>query len=172
MTGEKILSKTVQVDLPKGVLSGDVLILDGMGHDLPQHQPGDIAVKVHMVKHPVFERVGADLAMEHHVTLLEALLGSEIRIKHLSGTTLVVKPEPGEVVVPCSIKSIADWGMPQKGGHGIKGNLNIKFIVAFPTKESVAPHRERLAAVLNKVNFPSTEPNKQSLGPGVTVKLC
>lgn len=171
MTGEKILTKTVPVDLPKGVQNGDVVVLDGQGHDLPQHQPGDVRVKVHMVKHAVFERVGADLAMEHHITLLEALLGSEIRIKHLSGTTLVVKPEPGEVVVPCSIKSIADWGMPQKGGHGHKGNLNIKFIVQFPTIKSLPPHREELRKLLEKADFPSCAQEEESLGPGVKVEL-
>jgi len=171
MKGEKILTKTVPVDLPKGVLNNDVIVLEGQGHNLPEHQPGDVVVKVHMTKHPVFERIGADLAMEHHITLLEALLGSEIRIKHLSGTTLVVKPEPGEVVVPCSIKSIADWGMPQKGGHGVKGNLNIKFIVQFPTNKSLASHREGLEKLLSKVDFPSCEPYTWSLGPGVTVQL-
>lgn len=63
----------------------------------------------------------------------------DLKITHLSGTTLKITNPLGTVIRPGNVMVIKDWGMPQKGSHRVHGNLNIKFRVNFPKQPSITP---------------------------------
>jgi DnaJ-class molecular chaperone len=51
---------------------------------------GDVHVRIFIEKHKDFTRNGADLFVEKHITLLEALTGTNYEIKHLDGSIFKV----------------------------------------------------------------------------------
>lgn len=59
---------------------------------------GDLYVRVLIEPHKTFTRRGADLYYEKKITLLEALTGFSLEIKHLDGSILKVATAPGEVI--------------------------------------------------------------------------
>jgi len=50
--------------------------------------------------------------MEKEITLHEALTGVDFTVTHLDGKKFRVKNAPGEVIVPDSLKTISDKGLP------------------------------------------------------------
>lgn len=59
---------------------------------------GDVYVRVMIEPHKVFTRRGADLYMEKKITLLEALTGFTLEVKHLDGAILKIATAPGDVI--------------------------------------------------------------------------
>lgn len=78
--------KTLSVKVPAGVDTGDRIRLSGEGEAGPQGGPaGDLYVEIHVRKHPIFEREGADLACEIPLPFSTAALGGEIDVPTLNG---------------------------------------------------------------------------------------
>jgi molecular chaperone DnaJ len=78
--------KTLSVKVPAGVDTGDRIRLSGEGEAGPQGGPaGDLYVEIHVRKHPIFEREGADLACEIPLPFATAVLGGEIDVPTLNG---------------------------------------------------------------------------------------
>ncbi|CAJ0594565.1 unnamed protein product [Cylicocyclus nassatus] len=93
----------------------------------------DVSHIVIQVKpHDVFEREGDDLIAKKTISLNEALFGYEIPLKHLDSRTLILKNKPGDIITPDCIRGIIGEGMPQRRHHDLRGNLYVKFDVAFP----------------------------------------
>jgi DnaJ-class molecular chaperone len=86
--------RTVEITIPPGTRSGQVIRLKGQGHLGPMGGPaGDALVTVEFVPHPRF-RVEADtLRLDLPVSLDEAVLGAKARVPTLDGpVTLTVPP--------------------------------------------------------------------------------
>ncbi len=81
------------------------------GHELPDMSSGDLVIIIRREKHKIFERIGADLAMNKELTLREALCGYDLRIPHLSGKILRLKSKKKEVVQPNDLKVIYGQGI-------------------------------------------------------------
>mmetsp|Transcript_2213 Transcript_2213/g.3193 ORF Transcript_2213/g.3193 Transcript_2213/m.3193 type:complete len:470 (-) Transcript_2213:197-1606(-) len=166
----KKANKTIRI--PKGVKNGDKIKMMGEGHSLPNMDRGDFTVVSRVMKHRVFERLGADLAMKKQLTLKEALCGFEFKVPHVSGTTLTVKSAKGEIIRPDQLKRIDNWGLPQKGAYEVTGHLYIKFEVLFPVPKSVKPDDVKtMNKVLSKLTYPEEKVQKLTLGMGVRVTL-
>ena len=87
--------------------------------------------------------------MTKTITLVEALTGFSFTLKHLDGSSHIIKSEPGQVVKPGDIRTVEDLGMPIMQTPYKFGNLFIHLEVEFPrTIELGAGHKELLAAVL------------------------
>jgi DnaJ-class molecular chaperone len=52
-------------------------------------------VRIKIKKHELFQRRGADLVIIKKITLLEALTGVTIEIKHLDGKKHIIATAPG-----------------------------------------------------------------------------
>jgi DnaJ family protein A protein 2 len=76
--------------------------------------------------------------MEKEITLHEALTGVDFTVTHLDGKKFRVKSNPGEVIIPDSLKTISDKGLPFHKQSYKYGNLFIMFKVKFPTKLGAA----------------------------------
>uniref|UniRef100_A0A7S3ZIC0 J domain-containing protein n=2 Tax=Lotharella globosa TaxID=91324 RepID=A0A7S3ZIC0_9EUKA len=169
---QKSVNATKNVRIPKGAKNNEKIKLSLEGHQLPGMERGDVVIVCRVMKHRVFERLGADLAMKKQLTLKEALCGFEFKIQHVSGTTLTVRSGKKEIVSPGQLKRIDDWGLPQKGSYDNKGHLYIKFEVLFPVPGSIgAPEVKKLAPVLESLSYPKEEEQKITLGMGVRVQL-
>ncbi|MFJ5445776.1 molecular chaperone DnaJ [Methylobacillus methanolivorans] len=87
--------KTLSVKIPAGVDEGDRIRLSGEGEaGVNGGPPGDLYVVVHLKKHEIFERDGANLHCEMPISFTTAALGGEIEIPTLDGhAKMKVPPE-------------------------------------------------------------------------------
>lgn len=60
-------------------------IFTGENDEYPGVIPGDVYVRIKIKKHPLFQRRGADLVIIKKISLIEALTGVTMDIKHLDG---------------------------------------------------------------------------------------
>jgi len=168
---EKKVSKTGTVHIPHGIKNGGKIVLHGEGHSLPEYQKGDVTFVVRVKKHKIYHRKGADLGCQHTLTLCQALCGYEFRLKHVSGKTLLVKSQPGEIVQPGDLKVLSEYGLPQKGNHFVHGHLYIQFKIVFPVASSLSSSKKSiLESTLKKVAYPDVV-EEVELGQGSRVKV-
>jgi len=168
---QRTIKVTKNCRIPKGVKNNEKVKFQGEGHELPGMERGDVVVICRVMKHRVFERLGADLAMKKQLTLKEALCGFEFKVQHVSGTMLNIKSGKNEIISPGQLKKVEEWGLPQKGSYDTKGNLYIKFDVLFPVPGSVTEdYVKKLEPVLN-LQYPKETQEKITLGMGVRVRL-
>lgn len=128
-------SKILEVHVDKGMRDGERIMFRGEGDQQPGIEAGDVIIVLQQKPHEVFERSGNDLYMLHKISLTEALCGFTMVQTHLDGRKLVIRSQPGEVIVPGSIKAVKNEGMPIHRNPFEKGNLYIKFDVEFPEKQ-------------------------------------
>lgn len=108
----------VNIDVPAGIASGQTLRIRGQGDAGIRGAPaGDLYVHIRVVPDPRFERDGDDVRSSVSVPVIDALLGGEVEVETVQGTTTVQVPEgmqPGQVF------RIRGKGMPQLGSsrHG------------------------------------------------------
>lgn len=131
--GKKFEKKTKTIDfhIPPGSKHAEKIVLQGQGHEIPDAANGDLVLVLRTVKHKLYQRIGADLAMNYTISLKEALCGYDILIPHLSGYKLRLKSKKGEIVQHGQLKAIWNKGMPQKGSNTF-GHLYVKLEIKFP----------------------------------------
>lgn len=124
--------KKLDFPIPRGSKHAEKIVLSGQGHEIPDAANGDLVIVLRCVKHEIYQRIGADLAMTKKISLKQALCGFEIIIPHLSGYKLKLKSEPNEIIQHSSLKAVYSKGMPQKGSANTFGHLYVKFEIVFP----------------------------------------
>jgi molecular chaperone DnaJ len=88
--------RTIQARIPAGVKDGQQIRLRGKGAPGERGGPaGDLFVKVHVSKHPLFGRKGDNLTLDVPVSFDEVALGAEIKIPTLGGTPVTLKIPAG-----------------------------------------------------------------------------
>ncbi len=94
-SGQVQESKTLSVKIPAGVDTGDRIRLAGEGEPGENGgPPGDLYVQVRIKPHPLFTRVGNDLACEMPISFATAALGGELDVPTLGGRVrLKIPPE-------------------------------------------------------------------------------
>jgi len=110
--GRVEVESKLKISVPAGVDTGMRLRLVGEGErGALGGTPGDLYVMLSIEDHPRFERDGADLHTELHVTVFEAMLGAEMEVMTIldEATSVQIKPgtQPGEVL------RVRGLGMPQ-----------------------------------------------------------
>lgn len=81
-------NKKIEVSIPKGVENGTKI-------RIPGKNSSDIYLKVKIKDHHYFKRDKNDLTCEIPITDYEAVLGSEVKIPTISGTSINFKIPPG-----------------------------------------------------------------------------
>ena len=127
-------SETLTVKVPVGVEEGMVLRVPGHGQasPVPDGPAGDLFVVVHTLPDGRFERVGADLWRLQDLRLPDAVLGIELAVPTLDGTTKVTVP-PG--TQPDTVLRLRGKGLPRFGG-GQHGDLLLRLRVLVPEQLS------------------------------------
>ncbi|PWZ25056.1 DnaJ [Zea mays] len=127
--GDKVVpeKKVLEVVVEKGMQNGQKITFPGEADEAPDTTTGDIIFVLQQKEHPMFKRKGDDLFYEHTLTLTESLCGFQFVLTHLDNRQLLIKSNPGEVVMPDSFKAISDEGMPMYQRPFMKGKLYIHF---------------------------------------------
>lgn len=84
--------------------------------------------------HQDFVRVGADLHMKKHITLLEALTGVKTTFVHLDGNITNIETAEGDIIGFGEKRIVPGLGLPFFGDNHHHGNLVIEFIIDMPKK--------------------------------------
>jgi molecular chaperone DnaJ len=136
--GSLIKSSRLEVKIPAGVDTGARVRIAGKGNPgIGGGPPGDMILLVSVRPHDRFERRGDDLYVEVPAPLTDAVLGGEVGVPTLKGTTLQLRlPEGSQNGRQFRL---AGQGMPHLGSDK-KGDLYAKIKVMLPTSLSA---RER-----------------------------
>jgi DnaJ homolog subfamily A member 2 len=86
---------------------------------------GDIYVRIKIKRHGIFQRRGADLVIIKKISLLEALTGVTMDIKHLDGNARTIATAPGEVLNHQELKTVKGMGLPYYKDPMSHGHLYI-----------------------------------------------
>jgi DnaJ-class molecular chaperone len=84
---------TLDVNIPAGVQSGQILRLAGKGMPgFGDGPPGDALIEIGVEPHPFFRREGKDIHLELPVTLQEAVLGAKVEVPTVKGAVALKIP--------------------------------------------------------------------------------
>ena len=149
-------SKTIEINVPAGVASGNYIPLHGEGNiGLRGGPAGDLIVHIEEVEHSVFERRGDDVLMVLPISFPKAALGASVEIPTLTGKA---KLNVAAGTQSGTILRMRNKGMPRLRGTGI-GDQLIQIQVYVPTRISAAEKQR-----LNELeSFDNMQP--QSDGP-------
>lgn len=126
--GTEVRSRTLNIKVPAGVKDNAVIRVTGKG--APGRNggpPGDLHVKVHVGKHPVFTRRKNNLRVTVPVTFTEAALGADITVPTLRGQVTLRVPAGTD-----SGKTFRIKGQGVQSGNGARGDLLATIEVAVP----------------------------------------
>eukprot|EP00405_Crypthecodinium_cohnii_P015786 CAMPEP_0206446244 /NCGR_PEP_ID=MMETSP0324_2-20121206/16019_1 /ASSEMBLY_ACC=CAM_ASM_000836 /TAXON_ID=2866 /ORGANISM="Crypthecodinium cohnii, Strain Seligo" /LENGTH=492 /DNA_ID=CAMNT_0053914675 /DNA_START=200 /DNA_END=1678 /DNA_ORIENTATION=- len=127
---------SLEVQIERGMRSGDQITFPRMAAQKPGMLPGDVVLTLKQKKNRRFERQGDDLHMNMKVSLREALLGWHQTIRHLDKH--VVETETSSITRPYQVFKIKGEGMPHRDDPASFGDMYVKVEVEFPrtlTKE-------------------------------------
>jgi molecular chaperone DnaJ len=131
--GVRRKEEEVEIKVPAGIESGEMIRLTSMGEAVRRGASGDLYVKINVTPHQIFRRDRQNLLMDMEVRLSEALLGAERTIETLDGPVTVKIPEG---IASGTQLRVREKGVSMRGGK--RGDLMIKVTVKIPTKLSRA----------------------------------
>ena len=126
---------TVTVSIPAGVEDGMQLSVRGAGHAAKNNGTnGDLLVVIEEIPHAQLKRDGQNLFYTQILSVMDAMLGTEVTIPCLDGS-YKIKVEPG--TQSGSVVRLRGRGLPAVKGYGSgTGDLYVKFLVWIPKKLS------------------------------------
>ena len=102
--------KTITLNIPAGINSGQQIRQTGMGEIGPNNGPhGDLYIEIVVSKHPNFVREGNDIHINVPIDFIDAILGTTIDIPTVYGDKVLTIPagtQPGQIL--------------RMKGHGVK----------------------------------------------------
>lgn len=121
----------IKVKIPSGIEDGEMVRLTGAGEAVAGGQSGDLYIKLHVRKHPIWRKEGANLTTDLNIRLSEAMLGATQTLETLDGKIDVKIPEG---VTHGEILRVRGKGVPV--GTNKRGDIMIKINVIIPRKLS------------------------------------
>ncbi len=124
-------SETVKVKIPAGVDNGSIIRVSGKGDPGLNGGPqGDLYVHVRIAPHKEFARHGADVHSQQEISVLQAVLGDEIKVKTVDGEVKLKIPAGTQ---PGKIFKMKGYGV-QRLNSSDKGDHYVKITVQIPGK--------------------------------------
>ncbi|GEQ21044.1 chaperone protein DnaJ [Clostridium butyricum] len=122
-------NRTIKVNIPAGVDTGNVMPLRGQGeHGLRGGTPGDLYIKINVTPSKVFTRKGNDIYIDTHISMAKAALGTEITVATVDGNV--------KYTIPAGTQSGTMFRLKSKGIQRVnstgKGDQYVKVIVDIP----------------------------------------
>lgn len=95
-TGMLRQTRALQVAVPKGIETGQKVRIPGKGErGRDGGQPGDLMLSFKVKPHKFFHREGLDINVMVPINVVQATLGSKIRVRTVSGKKVVLTIPPG-----------------------------------------------------------------------------
>ena len=114
-SGRKRVSRTISVNIPQGVDTGNYLTLAGEGNSGEHGAPrGDLIVFIQIKDHKYFVRDNRNILIEVKVTFAQAALGTEIEVPTITGKA--------NLKIPAGIQSGKMLRMKGKGLPDVRGS--------------------------------------------------
>lgn len=135
---------SIQVRVPPGVREGQLIRVAGKGEAVVRGVPGDLYLRVRLVRHPDFQVRGADLVTDLTLAPWEAVLGATVSVPTLDGRVHVRIPAGSRNGQGLRVRG---HGLPS--GEGVRGDLYVTLRVDVPSQVTAEERAlwERLAAV-------------------------
>ena len=128
--GRQGVEDAIRVKVKPGVSTGQKLKVAGKGNAArTEGDAGDLYVIVSVAEHPLFRRRGDDIMVDLPLSIDELVLGAEVTVPTLEGTTVIRIPpgsEPGKVL------RLGERGLPRLG-HSARGDLHIHLGLEVPS---------------------------------------
>jgi molecular chaperone DnaJ len=155
-TGRVRKTKTLEIDVPKGINSGQTIRISGKGEAGKNGAPnGDLLVTVHVKPHKYFIRKDYDLYLDVPIDYAQAVLGDDLDIHTLYGSEKIrIKPgtQTGTVV------TLRNKGVPHVDNNRIIGDLLLKLNISVPT--NISEKQKKLLQEFTN-DFESSTSNKK-----------
>lgn len=150
-TGLERKREMVRVRIPAGVENGMQITIPGEGHAAPHGGTnGDLLVVINEIQHPQLQRDGNNLFYTTTISVMDAMLGTEVSVPCLDGS-YKVKVEPG--TQSGTVVKLRGKGLPSVQGYSRgTGDLYVKFQVWVPHKLSKS-EKEALEALRSSSSF-------------------
>ena len=130
--GSKRKTKTIKIEIPKGVDEGNHLRVQGEGNCGDKSGlEGDLIATIHVKKHKNFRREGDNLYAEQQISFPQAALGDMISTPTIEGKKVEFKITPGTQSE--TVFKLKDQGMTSYRHNG-RGNLYVTVKVVVPKK--------------------------------------
>lgn len=105
----------ISIAVPAGIQNGEVIRMSGRGEAIPNGEPGDLYIKIHVKQHATIKRDGMTLNTELPIKLTDALLGASYSVPTLDGMV--------NITIPAGIRHnellrIKDKGVPNGNKRG------------------------------------------------------
>ena len=124
--------ETIKVNIPAGVEAGMQLTVHGEGHAAKNNGiNGDLLVVIEEQEHQDFKREGNNLYYTKIISVIDAMLGTEVDIPCLDGNYRIkidAGTQSGTVV------RLRNKGLPSVNGYGGTGDMYVKIAVWIPKK--------------------------------------
>lgn len=149
--GVEQAEKTIDVDVPAGVSTGDYITIRGQGHFGGRGGVrGDIQIVLEIEEDPRFTRDGSDLVYDLPITFSQAALGAEVEVPTINGSA--------RLKIPAGIQSgrllrMRGKGLPQLQSNN-RGDMIVRILVWTPSQ--LTPEQDALLRKLAQVE--STPP--------------
>lgn len=124
--------EVVEINIPRGVMNGMTLNLNGHGNYVKGGSAGDLQVHIEELPHEKFKREGNDLHCDEWISISDAVLGGQFDLDTFYGKQqIAILPgtESGKII------KVHGKGLPILGSNGQTvgvGNLVIKLNVKIP----------------------------------------
>ena len=123
-------NKMINIVIPAGIEHGQQIRYEGMGDNSIQGlRPGDLIVNVLVKQHARFQRDHTSLIVEQHISVWDAVLGTNVTIETLENKTLSITVPAG--TQPDTVLSCRGEGLPNMRNRQ-RGNLLVKLKVHVP----------------------------------------
>ncbi len=130
--GTQRKSQEVTLKIPAGVDDGAIIRLREHGEAVANGPKGDLYVNVRVKPHKQFTREGDLILSQEHVGMVEAALGTEMKVETVDG--------PVKMKVPAGTQSGTDFKLSNHGVPHLKGDSRgahiVTLLVDTPTKLS------------------------------------
>jgi molecular chaperone DnaJ len=122
-------TRKIRVMIPGGIEDGQTLRLRGEGNSGENGSPpGDLYIMVNVLPHALFVRQDGDVHLRVKVPMVDAILGTELKVPTLYGDLKLTVPEGTQ---PGTVFKVKGKGLPRPGGWG-KGDEYVVVDVEVP----------------------------------------
>lgn len=123
--------QSIKLKIKPGIGDGQTLKLTGKGSQgYNGGSPGDLLLRIHILKDPLYERKGDDLYTDLRVSLYIAVLGGKTALRTFKGTINVNIPKDSQ---NGKVLRLQGLGMPKYGKSNQFGDLYAKLNIEIPT---------------------------------------
>ncbi|MBQ3435829.1 MAG: molecular chaperone DnaJ [Bacilli bacterium] len=154
-SGKVTENKTITINVPSGIATGDRLRVSGKGNAGNNGGPnGDLYLEFIVKKHKYFKREEDDIYLEVPITFIEAIKGGKKEIPTIYGNVKLNIPAG---VNSGDIERIKGKGVNNKTNNH-KGDMYIEFKVITPTK--LTKEQKKIIEKLEETTFNTPEIDK------------